>query len=88
MTQPGNNYLDKARESLAGADSEYANGRYNNSANRCYYACFQAAIAALLVAGVRPAAVQWSHTFVQGQFIGNLINRRKRYATTHPAARV
>lgn len=35
------------------------------------------------MAGVRPAAVQWSHTFVQGQFIGNLINRRKRYATTH-----
>ncbi len=70
MTQPTTRYLEKARESLAGADSEYANGRYNNSANRAYYACFQAAIAALLVAGVRPAAVQWSHTFAQGQSSG------------------
>ena len=30
-------YLDKAIESLAGAESEYANKRYNNCANRCYY---------------------------------------------------
>lgn len=83
MTQPDTHYLEKARESLAGADSEYVNGRYNNSANRCYYACFQAAIAALLAAGLRPTAPQWSHTFVQGQFIGNLINRRKHYAAAH-----
>ena len=41
-------YTDKAQESLAGAESEFANGRYNNCANRCYYACFQTAIAALL----------------------------------------
>ena len=34
-------FLAKAEESLAGAESEYANGRYNNCANRCYYACFQ-----------------------------------------------
>jgi uncharacterized protein (UPF0332 family) len=33
-------YLEKAEESLAGAESELANGRYNNCANRCYYACF------------------------------------------------
>ena len=35
-----NPYLEKAVESLAGAESEYVNGRYNNCANRCYYACF------------------------------------------------
>jgi hypothetical protein len=29
-------FLAKAEESLAGADSEFANGRYNNCANRCY----------------------------------------------------
>ena len=40
-------YLTKAEESLRGAESEYTQGRYNNTANRCYYACFQAAIAAL-----------------------------------------
>ena len=41
-------FLDKAAESFAGAESELANGRFNNCANRCYYACFQAAIVALL----------------------------------------
>src|SRR5205823_6359850 len=45
------NRPDKALESLAGAESELANGRYNNAANRAYYACFQAAIAALQRAG-------------------------------------
>ena len=40
MTQQANNYLEKAAESLAGAESEYVNGRYNNCSNRCYYACF------------------------------------------------
>lgn len=53
-------YLDKAIESLAGAESEYANKRYNNCANRCYYAMFQAAIAALIAAGIRPRASEHS----------------------------
>jgi uncharacterized protein (UPF0332 family) len=75
-------YLDKARESLAGAESEYANRRYNNCANRCYYACFQAAIAALARIGVRPRAPggEWGHAFVQREFAATLINRRKLYA--------
>lgn len=78
-----NPYLEKAVESLAGAESEYVNGRYNNCANRCYYGCFQAAIAALLTTGHRPTGAQWPHTFVQGRFIGELINRRKQYAAAH-----
>src|SRR5689334_317294 len=72
-------YLAKAEESLAGADSELANQRYNNTANRCYYACFQAAVAALLREGITPTGRQWSHEFVQGQFVGQLVNRRHRY---------
>ena len=60
-------YLTKAEESIRTAESEFANGRYNSCANRCYYACFQAAIAALLSEGIRPRG-QWSHEFVQGQF--------------------
>jgi uncharacterized protein (UPF0332 family) len=71
-------YLAKATESLLTAESEFANGRYNSCANRCYYACFQAAIAALLREGIRPAG-QWSHAFVQAQLVGVLINQRKRY---------
>ena len=39
-------FLDKALESLAGAESEFVNERYNNTANRAYYAVFHAAIAA------------------------------------------
>jgi uncharacterized protein (UPF0332 family) len=73
-------YLAKATESLLTAESECVNGRYNSCANRCYYACFQAAIAALLREGIRPHG-QWSHEFVQGQLVGVLINQRKRYDT-------
>jgi uncharacterized protein (UPF0332 family) len=71
-------YLIKAMESLLTAESEFINGRYNSCANRCYYACFQAAIAALLSAGIPPAG-QWNHPFVQAKFVGVLINQRKRY---------
>ncbi|MBI2863031.1 MAG: HEPN domain-containing protein [Chloroflexi bacterium] len=72
-------YLRKAEQSLAGAESEFINDRYDNSANRCYYACFQAAISALLRAGVKPGGPQWGHEFVQARFVGELINRRKLY---------
>ena len=75
------NYLEKARESLAGAGSELANRRFNNCANRSYYACFQAAIAALLAAGIqaRSPGGRWRHEYVQAQFTGQLINRQRRY---------
>jgi uncharacterized protein (UPF0332 family) len=69
----------KARENLASAASELANGRYNACANRAYYACFQAAIAALLAAGIRPPRGEWGHDFVQAQVAGQLIARRKAY---------
>ena len=71
-------YLVKANESLQTAESEFVNGRYDSCANRCYYACFQAAIAALLREGIRPRG-QWSHEFVQAQFVGVLINQRHLY---------
>jgi uncharacterized protein (UPF0332 family) len=77
-------YLRKAEDSLAGAASEFANGRYDNCANRAYYACFQAAIAALLQEGIGTPrqAEQWGHDYVQARFAGELINRRKRYPAT------
>jgi len=72
----------KSIESLAGAESEFAHGRYNNCANRCYYAAFQAAITALLRAGIRSGSGdQWGHAFVPAQFDGQLVNRRKLYPT-------
>ncbi|MGE3271887.1 MAG: HEPN domain-containing protein [Chloroflexota bacterium] len=76
-------YLAKALESVAGAQDEFASARYNNSANRSYYACFQAAIAALYRAQVLPpgGGDEWSHSFVAAQFDGMLINRRKLYSS-------
>jgi uncharacterized protein (UPF0332 family) len=76
-------FLDKALESLIGAESEFLNRRYNNCANRCYYACFPAASVALPQAGIVQygATRQWRHTFVPSQFEGMLIHRRKLYPT-------
>lgn len=73
-------YLAKASESLQTADSEFASGRYDSCANRCYCACFQAAIAALFREGMRASGSKWGHDFVQAQFVGQLINRQKRYS--------
>jgi uncharacterized protein (UPF0332 family) len=77
-------YLRKAEDCLAGAASEYANGRFDNCANRAYYAGFQAAVAALLREGIRPSGqtARWGHDFVQARFVGDLINRRKLYPAT------
>lgn len=72
-------YLSKAAESLAGAENEYDSGRLNHCVNRAYYACFQAAIAALLREGISARGRHWAHTFVQTRFVGQLINRRHRY---------
>ena len=65
----------KAIESIAGARSELANGRYNNVANRAYFAAYQAAIVALIRAGF--SRTIWGHDEVQALFSGQLINRRK-----------
>ena len=74
----------KAEESLASATSEFANRRYNSCANRCYYACFQAAIVALLRERIQPprSDQRWGHAFVQAQFAGQLIIRRKLYPSS------
>jgi len=76
-------YLTRSLECLASAESEVTAGRFNNCVNRCYYAMFQAAVAALIAAGVRSdgAKRQWEHGFVQAQFAGILIQRRKLYPT-------
>jgi uncharacterized protein (UPF0332 family) len=79
---PEGTFLDKAGESLEDARLAHAGGRYKNSANRSYYACIQAAIHALLAAGITAPGrgTRWDHGFVQGQFNGMLINRRHRYS--------
>jgi uncharacterized protein (UPF0332 family) len=66
-------------DSLAGTQSEFDSERFNNSANRAYYAAFQAAISAMLRHGIRRADGKWPHTFVQSEFNGKLIKRQRRY---------
>ena len=72
-------FWEKALENISSAASEFANRRYNASANRAYYACFQAAIVALMREGIRPQGGEWGHAFVQAQFAGKLVTRRTAY---------
>jgi uncharacterized protein (UPF0332 family) len=84
MTTPGeiDQYLAKSQQSLASGDSDFAGGRYDSCMSRSYYACFQAAIAALLHFGVLEAGStrSSSHAQVQALFVGQLINRRKQFS--------
>ena len=72
-------FLFKAAESLASAEADFAARRYNSCANRAYYAAFQGAVCALSRAGIGPPQGEWGHSFVQAEFVGQLINRRKTY---------
>jgi uncharacterized protein (UPF0332 family) len=74
-------FWDKALEKIDSAASELVNRRYNAAANRAYYAVFHAAIVALLRSGIQPPGAQWEHGFVQAQFSGQLVTRRKAYPT-------
>lgn len=78
-------FLAKAAASLAGAESELAHRRFDNCANRSYYACFQAAVAALSAIGVQPPGRggRWGHEYVQARFVGDLINRQKVFSREH-----
>ena len=75
-------FWEKALENVDSAASELTNRRYNASANRSYYAAFHAAIVALLRKGIRPQGSQWGHSFVQAQFAGQLVTRRKAYPSS------
>lgn len=62
-------WLNRARQSLAGAKGEFEQGRYDNAASRCYYAAFQAAVAVLIGAGTSPdRRGRWSHQVVWHRF--------------------
>ena len=71
-------FLTKATENIAVAELSYKNGYYNASANRAYYATFQAAIAALVTVGIT-ANVRKSHSITQANFAAELIKKRKIY---------
>jgi uncharacterized protein (UPF0332 family) len=81
MADPDGTFLSKATESLAGAKAELEVGRYSNSANRSYYAAFQAAIHAILAQGIRQPGSSgvWNRGWVHGEFNGRLVGRRHLY---------
>ena len=70
-------FMDKARENLATAEICFENKLYNASANRAYYAAFQAAVSALADSGIKKEKLD--HKWVQAEFSGRLITRRKTY---------
>ncbi len=75
-------YLSKALASVAGADLELANQFFNNAVNRAYYACYQAAVAALVAEGIEPELENfWPHDVVHAEFARLLVDERKRYST-------
>jgi uncharacterized protein (UPF0332 family) len=68
-------FWQKALENLADAEDAFEKGRFNASANRAYYAAFQAAIAVLVNAGITTQRI--SHEWVQSTFNRELIYRKK-----------
>ncbi len=68
-------FMRKARNNLAAARHCYDAGLYDAAANRAYYAAFQGAVAVLAHYGVRKDRLD--HEWVQAEFSGRLIQRRK-----------
>jgi uncharacterized protein (UPF0332 family) len=70
--------MAKAEESLNAVELCYAQGFYDSSTSRAYYAMFQAAQVALETAGfMRP---EWSHAGLHATFANELTRRRKQFA--------
>ena len=73
-------HLAKATATLKGAELELANALYNNVLNRAYYACYQAAVAALVAEGVKAEPENyWPHDLVQAKFAALLIDDLHTY---------
>ncbi len=71
--------IEKAQEALRAAELCFGEKLYNSTANRAYYAMFQAAVVALERAGFQPQGDRWSHENLQASFARELIHRRKLY---------
>jgi uncharacterized protein (UPF0332 family) len=71
--------IEKAHELLRAAELCFAETLYNSTANRAYYAMFQAAVVALEKTGLRPQGDQWSHAAVHALFASEFIHHRKLF---------
>jgi len=70
-------FLTKAKRNLQAAQLLFDHVLHDESANRAYYAAFQAAVATLCAVGVQAEGM--SHEAVQSTFSRELIHRRKIY---------
>lgn len=70
-------FLTKAKRNIQAAQLLFDNQLFDESANRAYYAAFQAALTALSTIGVKMERM--SHDAVQANFNTELIYRRKIY---------
>lgn len=70
-------FLQKSRDNLSVAHYCLEHGFYDAAVNRAYYAAFQAAVAALASAGITNE--KNDHKWMQANFNGSLIKRRKIY---------
>ncbi len=71
-------FFTKVEENLSAARLCHANGLFNASANRAYYAMLQAAIALLWKKGFEfDPRKHFNHAQIQSLFAGELIHRRK-----------
>jgi uncharacterized protein (UPF0332 family) len=70
-------WLSKSAENLAVAQLCFDNDHFNACANRLYYAMFHAGAAALLKNGIIPPKENIGHDWLQANFSGQLIQRRK-----------
>ncbi|HZT09098.1 MAG TPA: HEPN domain-containing protein [Chloroflexota bacterium] len=73
-------YLAKALASLSCAQLELDRGYHDSAVNRAYYACYQAAVAALVAEDVAPVVERyWPHDVVQVKFPSVLVDQLHRY---------
>ncbi len=78
-------FLNKARENFAAADICLQHGYHNASANRAYYAMFQAAIAVLIHKGFALPPDKIGHDWVQATFARGLTKQQKVFPRTFAA---
>jgi len=74
-------YLEKAESSYLGARACLERKAFDSRVSPCYYAVFQAAIAALMqLTDFRPFGGEWSHKATQAEFNRRLVMRRKVFS--------
>ena len=73
-------WWEKAQENLDSARADLDARRWKACARSAYYACYHAAIAALIREGILDTSGEWDHSFVQAEFAGQLVQRRKVYS--------